>query len=101
MTDDFGGQNGENLPGYTTTNVRLEWNGIAESGFDMAVYVRNLFGERFFTSPAVLLANFPTSSAYVGALGVWGVAGRYRYLHPGRWGAADMPCCLTGCSVPA
>src|SRR3546814_17930865 len=59
MTDDFGGQNGENLPGYTTTNVRLEWNGIAESGFDMAVYVRNLFGERFFTSPAVLLANFP------------------------------------------
>src|SRR3546814_13154267 len=41
MTDDFGGQNGENLPGYTTTNVRLEWNGIAESGFDMAVYVRN------------------------------------------------------------
>src|SRR3546814_17998580 len=33
MTDDFGGQNGENLPGYTTTNVRLEWNGIAESGF--------------------------------------------------------------------
>lgn len=79
LTDDFGGQNGEKLPGYTATNVRLDWNGIAGTGLDLAAYVRNLFGAHYFTSPSVLLANFPTSSVYVGEPRVWGVTARYRF----------------------
>jgi iron complex outermembrane receptor protein len=79
MTDDFGGQNGENLPGYTVTNVRLNWSGIAGTGLDVAGYVRNLFGEKYYASPSVLLRNFPTSSVYVGEARTWGVVARYRF----------------------
>jgi iron complex outermembrane receptor protein len=79
MTDDFGGQNGEKLPGYSVTNVRLAWSGIAGTGLDMAAYVRNVFGDKYFVSPSVLLRNFPTSSVYVGEPRTWGLTARYRF----------------------
>src|SRR3546814_109232 len=79
MTDDFGGQNGENLPGYTATNVRLDWNNVAGTGLDLGGYVRNLFGEHYYVSPSVLLLNFPTSSVYVGEPRTWGLMARYRF----------------------
>lgn len=78
-TDDFGGQNGEKLPGYTVTNMRLDWADIGGSGVDLAVYLRNVFDEKYFVSPSVLLANFPTSSVYVGEPRTWGLVGRYRF----------------------
>jgi len=79
MTDDFGGQNGEKLPGYALANARLDWRGIGGSGFDLGVYVRNLTGAHYYQSPSVLLANFPTSSVYVGDPRTWGVSARYRF----------------------
>ena len=79
MTDDFGGQDGEKLPGYTLANARLDWKGVAGTGLDLGVFVRNLTNEQYFTGVAVLLKTFPTSSSYLGAPRTWGVTGRYRF----------------------
>src|SRR3546814_1738114 len=81
MTVGFGGQNGKNLPGYTATNVRLDWNNVAGTGLDLGGYVRNLFGEHYYVSPSVLLLNFPTSSVYVGEPRTWGLMARRSEEH--------------------
>src|SRR3546814_17109822 len=41
MTADFGGQNGEKLPGYQLANARLDWRGISGTGLDLGVYVKS------------------------------------------------------------
>ena len=79
MIDDFGGQGGEKLPGYNLANARLDWKGVAGTGLDLGVFVRNLTNEQYFTGQAVLLKSFPISSSYLGAPRTWGVTGRYRF----------------------
>src|SRR3546814_3886352 len=79
MTDDFGGASGENLPGYVLANTRLDWKDIGGSGLTLGVYVRNLFGERYFTSPSVLLKSVPVNSVYVGEPRTRGVTGRFNF----------------------
>lgn len=79
MTDDFGGQQGEKFPGYSVTNVRLDWRDIGGSGLDLSAYVRNLFKEKYYTSPSVLLLTFPVSSVYVGEQQTWGLEARFRF----------------------
>ncbi|MBB3982000.1 iron complex outermembrane receptor protein [Sphingobium fontiphilum] len=77
MTDDFGGQNGEKLPGYQLANARLDWRGIGGTGLDLGVYVKNLFKENYFSASSVLLPSFPTSSVYAGEPRTWGVIAKY------------------------
>lgn len=79
MTDDFGGQNGEQLPGYQLANARLDWRGIAGTGLDLGVYVKNLFNEKYFSASSVLLPSFPTSSVYVGEPRTWGISAKYTF----------------------
>ena len=79
MIDDFGGQGGEKLPGYNLANARLDWKGVAGTGLDLGVFVRNLTNEQYFTGTSVLLKSFPTSTSYLGAPRTWGVTGRYRF----------------------
>ncbi|RYM12002.1 TonB-dependent receptor [Sphingobium cupriresistens] len=79
MTDDFGGQNGEKLPGYKLANARLDWRGIGGTGLDLGVFVKNLFKEEYFSASSVLLASFPLSSVYAGEPRTWGVSAKYRF----------------------
>ncbi|TVV77181.1 TonB-dependent receptor [Sphingomonas solaris] len=79
MTDDFGGQYGEKLPGYKLVNARLDWKGIGGSGVDLAFFVRNLTKERYFAAPDVLLRSFPVNSVAVGDPRTYGVSGRVRF----------------------
>lgn len=79
MTDDFGGQNGEKLPGYQLANARLDWRGIAGTGLDLGVFVKNLFNEKYFSASSVLLPSFPTSSVYAGEPRTWGVTAKYSF----------------------
>nr|MEC6700755.1 TonB-dependent receptor [Sphingobium sp. SJ10-10] len=79
MTDDFGGQNGEKLPGYQLANARLDWRGIGGTGLDLGVYVKNLFNEKYFSASSVLLPSFPTSSVYAGDPRTWGVTAKYTF----------------------
>src|SRR3546814_16914327 len=87
MTEPFGGSSGENLPGYVLANTRLDWKDIGGSGLTLGVYVRNLFGERYFTSPSVLLKSVPVNSVYVGEPRTWGVTGRFNFCphQPRAW----------------
>src|SRR3546814_12756214 len=78
MTADFGGQNGENLPGYTATNVRLDWNNVAGTGLDLGGYVRNLFGKPYYVSQTVMLLNFQYSFVSVGQLRTCSTMAGYR-----------------------
>ncbi len=79
MTDDFGGQNGEKLPGYQLANARLDWRGIAGTGLDLGVFVKNIFGEKYYSASSVLLPSFPTSSVYAGEPRTWGVTAKYSF----------------------
>lgn len=78
-TADFAGQGGEKLPGYDLANARLDWKGVAGTGLDLGVYVRNLTDKQYFTGEAVLLHSFPISSAYLGAPRTLGVTARYSF----------------------
>ncbi|MDB6063631.1 MAG: TonB-dependent receptor [Verrucomicrobiaceae bacterium] len=78
-TDKFSGQGGENLPGYDLANFRLNWNGVAKSGLDVAVYLKNAFDEEYFSSPSVLLTVFPVSTALPGDPRTWGVEATYHF----------------------
>lgn len=79
ITDDFGGQAGEKLPGYQLVNARIDWKGIAGTGLDLAFFVRNLTKERYFAAASVLLQSFPMSSVAVGDPRTYGVTASYRF----------------------
>jgi iron complex outermembrane receptor protein len=78
-TADFGGQYGEKLPGYDLVNARVDWKGIANSGLDLAFFVRNLTKARYFAAPDVLLRSFPVNSVAVGDPRTYGVSATYRF----------------------
>ncbi|WP_404476620.1 TonB-dependent receptor [Novosphingobium sp. BL-52-GroH] len=79
MTTDFGGQNGEKLPGYDIANARLDLRGIAGSGLDLGVFVKNVFNVKYYSASSVLLPSFPTSSVYAGEPRTWGVTAKYSF----------------------
>src|SRR3546814_1490183 len=66
LTDDFGGQNGEKLPGYELVNAQLSWNGIAGTGLNVGAFVKNLFDRQYLSGSSVFLQSFPISSGYLG-----------------------------------
>ena len=78
-TDDFSGQHGVQLPGYESAGFRLAWNGIAKSGLDMAVYVKNAFDEEYFASPIVNSPSFPMVVYSPGEARAWGVEATYKF----------------------
>src|SRR3546814_20107102 len=47
FTDKFGGDLGENIPGYQLTNFRITWNGVEGSKLDAAVLVSNAFDRMY------------------------------------------------------
>src|SRR3546814_7752356 len=73
LTDDFGGQNGEKLPGYELVNAQLSWNGIAGTGLNVGAFVKNLFDRQYLSGSSVFLQSFPISSGYLGEPRTWGV----------------------------
>lgn len=78
-TGDFGGQLGENLPGYDITNLRLNWSGIAKAGVDVAIYVKNAFDEEYFSSASVISTIFPVATVMPGDPRTWGLEATYRF----------------------
>lgn len=78
-TADFGGQNGEKLPGYNLVNANLSWKQVGGTGLDLGVFVKNVFNEVYYSAPSVLLLTFPISSVYVGEPRTWGVKARYAF----------------------
>lgn len=79
QTGKFSGQYGIKLPGYGIGNGRLSWNNISNSGFDIAVYVRNILDRAYLISPTVLLNSFPTNSALFAEPRTYGVEGRFTF----------------------
>ncbi len=79
QTGKFGGQYGVNLPGYGIGNARLALNNIANSGFDVALYVRNILDRAYLISPTVLLNSFPTNSAIYAEPRTYGIEARYTF----------------------
>jgi iron complex outermembrane receptor protein len=79
VTDDFGGQQGEKLPGYHLVNARLDWKSAGDTGIDLGIYVKNLFKKEYFSAASVLLQSFPVNSVYAGEQRTWGLTARYRF----------------------
>jgi iron complex outermembrane receptor protein len=78
-TSKWDAQFGVAFPSYDLVNARLEWNHIANSGVDAALWVRNAFDEEYATAASVLLPSFPTSSGYYGDPRMYGVQLSYRF----------------------
>jgi iron complex outermembrane receptor protein len=78
-SDKFGATSGRDLPGYDLVNARLSLNDISGSNLSLAIAARNLFNEKYFISPSVLLLSFPTSSVYAGERRMWTLEAKYRF----------------------
>lgn len=79
MTDDYGGQQGFQLKGYELANMRLDWQGIAGTGLDLGVYVKNVFDVQYQSGVSIILPNQPFNSLYIGAPRTWGVEAKYSF----------------------
>ena len=79
MTDDFGGQQGYQLEGYSLANARVDLKGIAGTGLDLAAYVKNVFDVQYQAGVSVILPNAPYNSLYLGPPRTWGVEATYRF----------------------
>ena len=79
VTDDFSGQSGVSLPGYSVSNARIEVRDIGGSGADIAVFVRNLFDAEYFVGPSLLSTTQPINSAFKGDPRTWGLTLRYAF----------------------
>jgi iron complex outermembrane receptor protein len=78
-TADFGGQNGEKLPGYNLVNSQLTWRRVAGTRMDLSVFVKNAFNELYYSGASVLLKSFPVSDGFRGEQRTWGIKGRYTF----------------------
>jgi iron complex outermembrane recepter protein len=78
-TSEWDAQLGQAFPSYDLLNARLEWNTIAGSGINAALWVRNVLDEEYMTAPSNLLPSFPTSTAYYGDPRMYGVQLSYRF----------------------
>jgi iron complex outermembrane recepter protein len=79
MTDDFGGQQGFQLEGYSLVNGRVDLKGIANSGLDLGFYVKNLFDVEYQAGVSVILPAAPYNSLYLGPPRTWGVEAKYTF----------------------
>ncbi|MDB6062728.1 MAG: TonB-dependent receptor [Verrucomicrobiaceae bacterium] len=79
-TEKFSGQGGNNLPGYSLANFRLDWKGIAKTQLDVAAYLKNAFDANYYSSPDVFLGEgFPVEVNLQGNPREWGVEAKYRF----------------------
>ncbi|WP_404476490.1 TonB-dependent receptor [Novosphingobium sp. BL-52-GroH] len=78
-TDKFGGSSGKNLPSYELANGRIDLRDIGGAGVDLGVFVRNIFEEKYFRSPAQFSPSFPVNVGYVGEPRTYGVSARFRF----------------------
>jgi len=79
VTDDFGGQTGVSLPGYEVANARIDWKDIAQSGFDLSIYVKNVLDKNYFISPVILGLPIPVATVYTGEPRTWGISAKYSF----------------------
>ena len=61
------------LPGYALVNARLAWDNVMETGFDLAVFGKNLTKEEYFTGGMTLAAALGHNAAAVGEPRTYGV----------------------------
>jgi iron complex outermembrane receptor protein len=69
-----------NVPGYTKTDLRLEWADIYQSRVMVAAYVRNLTNKLYIVGTDNQLPTlFGTNTSTYGAPRMWGVEARYSF----------------------
>lgn len=65
---------------YDVVNARADWKGIFGSGFDFALFARNLFDRRYIRGPGLASnAAIPVNSALFGAPRQYGFELRYNF----------------------
>jgi iron complex outermembrane receptor protein len=67
------------LPAYDLVNARFDLNGIAGTGLDASVFVRNLFDKKYLASANVGSNLLGISSGFYGAPRTYGIEMRYRF----------------------
>lgn len=72
-------QAGERMSGYTIANARLDLKGVGGSGFDVALWARNLFDNAYASAPVILVPGFPVRTVIYGEPRTYGVDLRYRF----------------------
>ena len=67
------------LPAYDLVNARLDLNGVAGSGLDASVFVRNLFDKEYLASSNVGSDLLGINSGFYGAPRTYGIELRYKF----------------------
>jgi iron complex outermembrane receptor protein len=77
-TDEFQAQ-GAPIPSYEVANFRLDWLGIAGSGFNVGAFITNAFQEEYILAASVNLPQFPWNSGTFGQPRMYGMDFSYRF----------------------
>ncbi|CAM8672905.1 hypothetical protein V473_18500 [Sphingobium cupriresistens LL01] len=67
------------LPAYDLVNARFDLKQVAGSGFDAALFMRNLFDKKYYASSNVGSAQLGVMSGFYGAPRTYGVELRYHF----------------------
>lgn len=67
---------GTELPGYTITNMRLEWADMYGKGIKVGLFVKNLTNRLYYTGGSAGAEDFSVESAAFGAPRTFGIAVR-------------------------
>jgi iron complex outermembrane receptor protein len=70
---------GTTLPGYTTVNLRYDWQNIMQSKASVSLYVKNLLDRDYFAGGFALGATIGENLAIAGAPRMFGVELNYKY----------------------
>ncbi|RLP55840.1 MAG: hypothetical protein D6160_00015 [Ketobacter sp.] len=70
---------GTKLPGYELLNARLNWSGIMDSRFSVALYGKNLTNEEYFVGGMTLAAALGHNAAAVGEPRTYGAELNYQF----------------------
>lgn len=70
---------GTRLPGYALVSTRLDWSGIAGSGFSAALFAKNLTDKAYFVGGMTLAAALGHNAAAVGEPRTYGIELSFKY----------------------
>lgn len=70
---------GTKLPGYELVNARLNWSGIMDTRFSVALYGKNLTNEEYFVGGMTLAAALGHNAAAVGEPRTYGAELNYQF----------------------
>ncbi|MDB6060332.1 MAG: TonB-dependent receptor [Verrucomicrobiaceae bacterium] len=67
------------IPAYGIFNGRIDWTHVAQTGFDLSLFAKNLGDKKYLSGGVAASPTLGIETALVGAPRIYGVEARYRF----------------------